>query len=311
MRQVVIAVMVTTLAGCAMGHRDPVEIKQALNEAINEANSRQLQQLPASVEADLMPELVDRSREQPLHIARFRVQANQVDAAAFFTSLVKGSDYSVAIHPAVSGQITLNLSNVTLDEVLAVVRDLYGFEVEKVGRVLQVYPAGLRTVTIPVDYLQFQRSGRSITSISTGTVTNPTSSNNSSNNTGSSNNNASRGGTEIETISESNFWQQLESTIGRLIGSGSGQSVMVTPQASVITVRAYPDEIREVRQFLDMSHLRIQRQVILEAKILEVTLNDGFQQGINWSKTFSSNGTNYQLGQGGIPAPTPRLPGMD
>lgn len=311
MRQVVIAVMVTTLAGCAMGHRDPVEIKQALNEAINEANSRQLQQLPASVEADLMPELVDRSREQPLHIARFRVQANQVDAAAFFTSLVKGSDYSVAIHPAVAGQITLNLSNVTLDEVLAVVRDLYGFEVEKVGRVLQVYPAGLRTVTIPVDYLQFQRSGRSITSISTGTVTNPTSSNNSSNNTGSSNNNASRGGTEIETISESNFWQQLESTIGRLIGSGSGQSVMVTPQASVITVRAYPDEIREVRQFLDMSHLRIQRQVILEAKILEVTLNDGFQQGINWSKTFSSNGNNYQLGQGVISNPVSSLPGMD
>lgn len=83
MRQVVIAVMVTTLAGCAMGHRDPVEIKQALNEAINEANSRQLQQLPASVEADLMPELVDRSRDQPLNVARFRVQANQVDAAAF------------------------------------------------------------------------------------------------------------------------------------------------------------------------------------------------------------------------------------
>jgi MSHA biogenesis protein MshL len=44
----------------------------------------------------------------------------------------------------------------------------------------------------------------------------------------------------------------------------------------------------------------MQRQVILEAKILEVTLSDGFQQGINWSKTFSDNGTNYTIGQGSI-----------
>jgi MSHA biogenesis protein MshL len=44
----------------------------------------------------------------------------------------------------------------------------------------------------------------------------------------------------------------------------------------------------------------MQRQVILEAKILEVTLSDGYQQGINWSKAFSSNGTNYTIGQGSV-----------
>ncbi len=42
------------------------------------------------------------------------------------------------------------------------------------------------------------------------------------------------------------------------------------------------------------------RQVILEAKILEVTLSDGYQQGINWNKAFTSNGTNYQIGTGTI-----------
>lgn len=44
----------------------------------------------------------------------------------------------------------------------------------------------------------------------------------------------------------------------------------------------------------------MQRQVILEAKILEVTLSDGYQQGINWSKMFTSNGTNYTIGAGSI-----------
>ncbi len=311
MRKLAIAITITSLlAGCAMGHRDPVEAKGAINQAINENNSRTLETLPPSVEADLMPELSGDETAVSKTIKRFRIKANGVDAKAFFASLVKGTQYSAAIHPNVSGSITVNLNDVSLDEVLSVVQDMYGYDIDKVGNVIQIYPAGLRTVTIPVDYLQFKRAGRSLTSISTGTITNTdnnSSNSNSSNTTSSSNSNSNnrssnnvKGGTEIETTSESDFWPQLETAVAQLIGSGDGQSVVVTPQASVITVRAFPDEIREVRNFLGVSQQRMHRQVILEAKILEVTLSDGYQQGINWSKAFSSNGTNYSLGQGSI-----------
>ncbi|AIW15154.1 pilus (MSHA type) biogenesis protein MshL [Vibrio tubiashii] len=311
MRKLAIAITITSLlAGCAMGHRDPVEAKGAINQAINENNSRTLETLPPSVEADLMPELSGDETAVSKTIKRFRIKANGVDAKAFFASLVKGTQYSAAIHPNVSGNITVNLNDVSLDEVLSVVQDMYGYDIDKVGNVIQIYPAGLRTVTIPVDYLQFKRAGRSLTSISTGTITNTdnnSSNSNSSNTTSSSNSNSNnrssnnvKGGTEIETTSESDFWPQLETAVAQLIGSGDGQSVVVTPQASVITVRAFPDEIREVRNFLGVSQQRMHRQVILEAKILEVTLSDGYQQGINWSKAFSSNGTNYSLGQGSI-----------
>ncbi|MEX0335041.1 pilus (MSHA type) biogenesis protein MshL [Vibrio tubiashii] len=311
MRKLAIAITITSLlAGCAMGHRDPVEAKGAINQAINENNSRTLETLPPSVEADLMPELSGDETAVSKTIKRFRIKANGVDAKAFFASLVKGTQYSAAIHPNVSGSITVNLNDVSLDEVLSVVQDMYGYDIDKVGNVIQIYPAGLRTVTIPVDYLQFKRAGRSLTSISTGTITNTdnnSSSSSSSSTTSSSNSNSNnrssnnvKGGTEIETTSESDFWPQLERAVAQLIGSGDGQSVVVTPQASVITVRAFPDEIREVRNFLGVSQQRMHRQVILEAKILEVTLSDGYQQGINWSKAFSSNGINYSLGQGSI-----------
>ncbi|EGA71787.1 MSHA biogenesis protein MshL [Vibrio sinaloensis DSM 21326] len=302
MRKLVVAVMIASLMGCSMGHRDPVEAKNSLNEAINEANSRSLEQLPPSVEADLMPELAADNLASIDTVKRFRIQANGVAAKTFFASLVKGTEFSAAIHPDVSGSITLNLTDVSMDEVLNVVRDMYGYDVVKNGNVIQVFPAGLRTVTIPVDYLQFKRSGRSLTSISTGTITNSDSSSSDSDDSSSSSSSSSssNGGTEIETTSESDFWPQLQAAVAQLIGSGSGQSVVVTPQASVITVRAYPDEVREVREFLGVSQQRMQRQVILEAKILEVTLSDGYQQGINWSKAFSSNGTNYSIGQGSI-----------
>jgi MSHA biogenesis protein MshL len=324
MRKLAIAITITSLlAGCSMGHRDPIEAKSALNQVINEQNSRSLETLPPSVEADLMPELVSDDMSANQTIKRFRIKANGVEAKAFFTSLVKGTEFSAAIHPDVTGEITVNLSEVSLDEVLSVVQDMYGYDVVKTGNVIQIYPAGLRTVTLPVDYLQFKRSGRSLTSISTGTITNTdgsssssSSDSNSSSSSNSSSTNSTRGGTEIETTNESDFWPQLESAVSQLIGSGSGQSVVVSPQASVITVRAFPDEIREIRNFLMVSQQRMHRQVILEAKILEVTLSDGYQQGINWSKAFTSNGTNYTLGQGstikdsttGLPV---TLPGLD
>ncbi|HHX8563658.1 pilus (MSHA type) biogenesis protein MshL [Vibrio sp. RM-44-3] len=320
MRKLVVGITIASLMGCSMGHRDPVEVKEALNESINQANSRTLEEIPSSVEADLMPNLDSNVASEQGTSKRFRIQANAVDARSFFASLVKGTEYSVAIHPAVQGNITVNLSDVTLDEVLSVVQNMYGYDVVKSGKVIQIYPAGMRTVTIPVDYLQFKRSGRSLTSIVTGSVTSAGTSNsggssdssdssdsdNGSNSGDSST--TSTGGTRIETITESDFWPMLQQAVANLIGSDKGQSVVVTPQAGVITVRAFPDDIREVREFLGVSQERMQRQVILEAKILEVTLNDGYQQGINWSNLSASIGNS---GSVVVNRPASALPPLD
>lgn len=89
MRKLVIGVMITTLVGCSMGHRDPVEVKQSLNQSINDANSRNLDQLPASVEADLMPDLNETNANATPHLKRFRIQANNVDAKAFLPAWCK------------------------------------------------------------------------------------------------------------------------------------------------------------------------------------------------------------------------------
>ncbi|EID0033058.1 pilus (MSHA type) biogenesis protein MshL [Vibrio alginolyticus] len=319
MRKLVVGITIASLMGCSMGHRNPVEVKEALNESINQANSRTLEEIPSSVEADLMPNLDSNVASEQGTSKRFRIQANAVDARSFFASLVKGTEYSVAIHPSVQGNITVNLSDVTLDEVLNVVQNMYGYDVVKSGKVIQIYPAGMRTVTIPVDYLQFKRSGRSLTSIVTGSVTSAGTSNSggssdSSDSSDSNNGNnnysstTSTGGTRIETITESDFWPMLQQAVANLIGSGKGQSVVVTPQAGVITVRAFPDDIREVREFLGVSQERMQRQVILEAKILEVTLNDGYQQGINWSNLSASIGNSGSIV---VNRPASALPPLD
>lgn len=299
MRKIILSIMIASLVGCSMGHRDPTEIKQALNEAANENAASSVDDLPDSVQADLMPDVGGSSNSESAAVKRFRVQAQAVNAKVFFASLVQGTDYSVAVHPDVSGQVTLNLSDVTLDEVLDSVSDIYGYDIIKSGKVIQVYPAGLRTETIPVDYLQFKRQGISLTTISTGSVTSEDDDNDSSSSDSSSSSfdddststeTTATGGTRIETSNKSDFWTQLQTAVESMVGTSGGRSVIVSPQAGVITVRAYPNELREIKTFLGISEKRLHRQVVLEAKIMEVTLSDGYQQGINWSNLSGSIG---------------------
>ncbi|MGR6860559.1 pilus (MSHA type) biogenesis protein MshL [Aliivibrio salmonicida] len=312
-RNVIVGFMAVSLAGCSMGHRDPVEIKQTLDKSINDNGGQLLADLPASVQADLMPVLNMTSVEIEEPVKRFRVKANGVNAKAFFISLVKGTEYSVVIHPNVSGRITMNVNDVTLDEVLSSVEDLYGYEIVKLDRILQIYPATIRTETIPVDYLQLTRKGRSLTTITTGSITNSGSSSSGSDSSDSSNSSSSSatGGTEIETTSESDFWRELEKAVSVMIGNGPGRNVVASPQASVVTITASPDELRKVKKFLATSHKRLQRQVILEAKLLEVTLSDGYQQGINWSNLTSSIGGTDIVVDKLAASTTGVLPGMD
>ncbi|GAB3522969.1 pilus (MSHA type) biogenesis protein MshL [Photobacterium alginatilyticum] len=327
MRGLVVGIVMASLIGCSanMGHRDPVEVKGALNEAVNEANSRPLVELPSAVSADLMPTLDSGDYVSSTALEkRFRVNARNVDARAFFGSLVKGTPFNMVLHPEVKGRISLTLKDVTLDEVLEVVSDIYGYNTTRKGNIIQIFPATLRTEVIPVDYLQLKRRGVSLTSLTTGSITNSDSNSSSSGTTGNSsssgnnssgnsnsNNNSSTatGGTTIETTSESDFWQQLEKAVQAMIGSGQGRSIVVSPQASLISVRAFPNELREVKEFLGVSQQRLKRQVVLEAKIMEVTLSDGYQQGINWSNiTKTIGGTEIIFGRP-TTNPIPSLPG--
>ena len=249
---------------------------------------------------------------------RFDVSALDVDAKVFFPSLVQGTPLSVAVHPDVQGTISLSLKGVTLTEAIQVVEDIYGYEVSREGRILRVFPAGMRTETFPLNYLYMERDGLSLTSVSSGRLSdnnnsnsnnsnsdnsnNSNSSNNSNGNNGnnSSNNGSSdsSNGTFIRSRTKTDFWGELKETLTSIIGeTGGGRQVVVTPQAGLVTIRAFPSELRQVRTFLNTAESHLQRQVILEAKILEVTLSDGYQQGIQWDNVLGHVGnTNVNFG---------------
>lgn len=242
---------------------------------------------------------------------RFDVSANNVEARVFFPSLIQGTPLSVVVHPDVTGTISLSLKEVTLSEVLQVIEDIYGYEVSQENRILRIYPAGMRTETFALNYLQMQRQGLSLTTVTSGSISdqdnnsnsggssNNNNNNNNNNNSDSSNNSGSGSNSSTETTSgtfirsstNTDFWGELKETLVSIVGSTTdGRQVVLTPQASLVTIRAYPNELRQVKAFLKTAESHLQRQVILEAKILEVTLSDGYQQGIEWQKVLGHVG---------------------
>jgi MSHA type pilus biogenesis protein MshL len=62
-----------------------------------------------------------------------------------------------------------------------------------------------------------------------------------------------------------------------------GSSLTISPASGLINVTASPEKMAEVSTFLDAFRASIERQVLIEAKIVEVNLSKSLQYGIDWS----------------------------
>jgi len=259
---------------------------------------------PADIMNELMPVTgvsipgLDNDIEQE---SRFDISVANAPASVFFMSLVSDTDVNMIVHPSVSGTISLDLKKVTISEVLDLTREVYGYEYKKTGNGYIVLPARIQSRIFHVNYLNISRDGESSMTVSSGQIA----SSNSNDSAGSDSSGGSSGtstsqSSSIKTTSKANFWAALQGTITAIVGQGEGRSVVIDQHAGLVIVRAMPGELRDVEEYLSDAQENLQRQVILEAKIIEVRLNDGFQSGIDWAALSESSGENLFLGQTGI-----------
>jgi MSHA biogenesis protein MshL len=225
------------------------------------------------------------------------IRAVDVSAGMFFERLAAVSGRNVLVQPDVSTRLTLTLRQVTLQETLQAVRDLYGLDFQVVGSGYMVLAAKPQTRVFQLNYLDLHRTGVSNTRVSSGQVTQgnaaPGGTGTSSTATGSSD---EISGTSVMTMNDSDFWKGIEADIKLLVG-GEAANVVVNRQSGVIVVRGMPQQLRDVATYLQKTQSTVTRQVILEAKIVEVELNSGFQAGINWSTLLTHGGQKYFIGQ--------------
>ncbi len=287
------------------------DVVETMENEINRSVSDNANQdpIPDSVTNSLIPTINLDTANVPIikDEERFDISVNAVAADQFFLSLVDGTDYNMVIHPEVTGSITLNLRNVTIPDVLEAARDVYGYEFISTAYGFQVLPGRLRARIYQINYLNIERSGSSETSVSSGSLTQ----NGNTGEDGAASSSSNGQGTNIRTEQTLNsFWDELQDSVQAIVGAGDGRSVVVNPQSGVVVVRALPNELREVEAYLQATQLIVQRQVILEAKFIEVRLSEDFQSGINWSSlltpgnnsitTSNTGGGSVLVGESGL-----------
>ena len=286
MKYAAIAVALAMISGCAV----PPPTKGVLPAIASELASAAERKPPAR------PEALDRALLPPVLMgmpsvagvdleARFDLNVSNAPAAQVFMSIVSGTRYSILLHPEVSGVISVSLKDVTVEEALSAIREQYGYDYRAEGTRIYVQPAGLQTRVFQVNYLPGQRRGITEVRVTSGAVTDTAQGAATSPGAAPTTTTSSRAQetSRVTTQTQADFWPDLRSALLAIVGTGEGRSVIVTPQSGVVVVRALPEQLRSVEQYLRATRLSIERQVMLEAKIIEVTLSGEYQAGINWA----------------------------
>jgi MSHA biogenesis protein MshL len=285
------------LAGCAADRplRTP-DVTQAVRAELESPPAKPVAAVPSRV-SDALAEPAPKAAPLPPE-PRLDLLVNDAQAREVLLAIVADTRYSMLMHPDVGGKLSVTLRGVTVVEALEAIRDVYGYDFKIEGRRIVVYAPTLQTRVFTINYPHALREGTSELRVTSGSTGNSNSSNNNAANGGTGNTGANNGangsntgagassqqiGSRVTTSSRTDFWAELSDAVKGMLGGGVGRSVIVSPQAGIMAVRGMPDELRQVAQFLKAAQIAVERQVMLEAKIVEVELRDGFQSGIDWS----------------------------
>ena len=292
------------LAGCANDRplRTP-DVAETLRAELPTVAAKPAVAVPARV-SEALAEPAPKAAPLPPE-PRLDLLVNNAQAREVFLAIVADTRYSMLMHPDVSGTLSVTLRGVTVKEALEAIRDVYGYDFKMDGRRITIYAPTLQTRIFTINYPNAQRTGTSDLRVSSGALPVGQNSANGASNSGatgagSTGGSGQSGGqndsSRISTNSRTDIWGELADAVRSMVGNGTGRSVITSPQAGIMAVRAMPEELRQVEKFLKAAQVAVERQVMLEAKIVEVELRDGFQSGIDWSALKNRGGATGVVG---------------
>jgi MSHA biogenesis protein MshL len=293
--------VVLLLAGCA-APRSNNQIANSIQHEMNQAarDSAQPSKRDEVNNALLPPLAVGMPKVDSKSLdTKFDLTVNNAPASQVFMSIVAGTRYSMLLNPNVRGNISLNLKDVTVFDALEAIREMYGYDYRIDSNRIYIQPLTLQTRIFQVNYLTAQREGESSLRVTSGSVSDSPSGSTSGTATTSTTTSGSQQhsaeSSKVTMSSKSDFWGELQRSLSAIVGNDKGRSVVISPMSGVIVVRAMPDELRNVSAYLRASQISVDRQVILEAKIVDVQLKNSFQSGVNWA-AFRNNPNSFTSG---------------
>ncbi|BCX87957.1 MSHA biogenesis protein MshL [Methylomarinovum tepidoasis] len=206
-----------------------------------------------------------------------------VPVRRFLFALARDARLNLDLVPGVEGQVTLNAIDQTLEQILARIADQLGLRYRLQGNYLKVEPDTPYFEHYPVPYVNIVRD-----SVNQVSVSNKIGSEDEGQDGESDNESA----TKVASQSKNHFWDRLVANIAAILGvalpqQGGGKApgqapIIAHPESGLLSIKATARQHRKIRRYLNQVLRRAQRQVLIEATVVDVSLNDRYQAGVDW-----------------------------
>ncbi|MGA1867692.1 MAG: secretin and TonB N-terminal domain-containing protein [bacterium] len=209
----------------------------------------------------------------------YTINIRNADLRSLLLSFTKESTYNIVVDSNVEGNVTVDLKEVTLNEALDLILTPLGYRYRQTNNIIKIFKPERETRIFPLSYLITSRQGQTIVEAKTpGSVSG-----------------MQTGTTKVINTENIDLWAEIENSLKGLL-SPEG-TYFVNKMASTIVVKDYLEYIEKVAEYLEILEGTIQRQVLIEAMVIEVILSDNYEMGINWTHISGTQGgsTSTQL----------------
>ncbi len=280
MKIVVSLLVIVILTGCQYGpaRSERMDVAGHVNEP-----------LPPAADAALgIPPVVEQvpiiaAPEPAEKLQTFTIVVSNIPASELLFALARDARLNLDIHPAITGRVSINAIDQTLPQILRRISRQVSLRYYTDGPNLIVEPDRPFIRIYKIDYLNISRSTSSNVQVSTkiastGTVAEGTSG-------------GSDSSTTVTNESENNFWGTLEDNIQMLATTDEYTGIVISNRESgVISVRTTSAAHEDIQRFVDRVIHSARKQVLIEATVVEVRLNDNFQAGVDWARIATGDG---------------------
>ena len=210
-----------------------------------------------------------------LPLETYTIVVQHVPVSALLFNLARDAKLNIDIHPDIKGNVTLNVIDQTIPQILQRLTKLVKLRYQYNGKNLVVLPDEPYFHIYKISYVNISRNTLSEMNIATQIISGM---NEKTNNTGKNNST-----TKITNKSNYNFWENLKKNLLAILKTNKQHNnVIINQETGIITVNANHKQHQVIQEFIKKLKANIKRQVLIEATIIEVQLNDQYQAGIDW-----------------------------
>ncbi|MBF0448376.1 MAG: pilus (MSHA type) biogenesis protein MshL, partial [Magnetococcales bacterium] len=257
----------------------------------------------------------------------YTITVTEMSVQDLLFALARDANKNIDVYPGITGRVTLSAIDQTLPQILDRIANQVAIRYEINDGTIIVSPDRAYLKIYEIDYINIQRSSKSSNKVSTRLSTANLNSSSDLNLSDDSNlstsnldtsttnqfwqtltgnihlilnpNASSSSDVSIPSSSLSAESGDLltaipgglsESSLNNNSGSTTGKSgvVAVNPEAGQISIFASSSQHERIQALLDSIMGSVHRQVMIESTVVEVELNDQFQEGVDWDIMFNS-----------------------